>query len=531
MPAKPLATPLNCAKLRAMWKLWSRWQKAASLAFLVAALGLATVLPMGLHAIQQSPDETAVLVAAQRIIQTGSAAMPADANAAYPWLHPRSWTRQGDTLMPVGFLGWPTMLAPFAAVIPAQGLALVATLLILSGLFPLGRLLEKRFGFWPTYATLVALVTYPVVTLYLNRSLFPNLILLTGLAWSCWLLEKGREKYILSGILFGLTIAIRPLELIWLLPAILVFGAYIQAWNKKQILIWFVSVLVGCLPATLIAWNTYGSLFQLGYWLRDWGVEVAVSAPAAQAAPVAFSWSSILPYGFHPRHVLWNMRAFWLEWLWPWFALGLVGIITTWNQIPKNKKTWLSALVLGVSAVAILVVYGSGLYLDHVQTGAVTLGNSFLRYTFPLELIPILLIAPCLAALKAGWMKKTGYALVALISVLGLVMTFTSEDERLLSIRTESQRYEEIRATAVTHFSSQDIILSDRSDKIFFPVFQAASPLPGWSEVKKLVTSQPHKVGLFMRPPDEVTKKQLQEAGIVLTEVASFGRESLYTVN
>jgi hypothetical protein len=105
---------------------------------------------------------------------------------------------------------------------------------------------------------------------------------------------------------------------------------------------------------------------------------------------------------------------------------------------------------------------------------------------------------------------------------------FFRDDEGIWNTRKELVSYESIRATAHQWFSARDVIVSDRSDKIFFPDFRAAAPIPPADELARLARQPGMHVGLFQRPLSQSEQDAWRAVGLEAQELASFSRERLY---
>lgn len=505
---------------------------------LVLAGVLGFVLPSVGNGLLMSPDETAAYVSLSRMGDWQPAAIAEPLAEDFPWLHPRSFVSRGQYIVPVGFLGWPWLLS-FFTVFGDRLAPGIGTLLILSSAYPLYRLLTafgRRGAFWGTFVYL----TFPPFILYANRSLFANGALLAGFLWSLFFLKslgaaewKGRKWHaglLGAGLLLGLTAAVRPVEMLWMLPWFFWAGQGLGL--KKKHGIWFLGgLLLVMLPLMLQALLTYGSPAISGYQVADNPppYEVRADAPAVAEG----EWlDRFLPYGFHPRNAIWNVRSFLFGYLWAWMIPLAAFLVFYVRRIerPKKPRDLLHPLWLSLwTALVILVIYGSGKYLDHVEVGAVTIGNSFLRYALPLA--PLLAVAVAyLWRLVEG--RRLHMILLAALTLLlggfGVQKAFTGDDESLLAARPELSRYEDVRAAAHEWFGAKDVIISERSDKIFFPEFRAVSPMPPASEIGRLANTGELKVGLYVRPLSQKEKDAWKRYGLDVIELGSFAREKLY---
>ena len=505
---------------------------------LILLAGLGFVLPSANSSILASPDETAAYIASTRMGVWKPAAIAEPLAEEFPWLHPRSWISQGQYIVPIGFLGWPWFLS-FFSLMGEKFPVFIGTIVILSSAYPLLHLLSafgKRGAFWGT----VLYLTYPPFILYANRSLFANGAVISGFIWSIFLLksltsrelsDKKRHVLILvTGLIIGLTIAVRPVEMLWILPWFIWAGQGITITKKHSA--WFiVGLTLILLPLGFQALLIYGNPTISGYQLSDNPLPYSLRSDVPVVVREGIL-DRVLPYGFHPRNILWNIKSFFFNYLRAWMIpiVIFLGLYLPKIRRPKILKDLLHPLWLSIwTAVVLLVIYGSGIFLDHVQIGAVTIGNSFLRYALPI----VFLIAVSIAYLWKRAEEKTHFivALTILSVSLGLFGAYkamSGDDESILTTRPELMRYAEVRESAGEWFDEKDVILSERSDKIFFPVFRAVSPLPKESEIGRLVNGTDIQVGLYARPLSQKEKDTWKKFGVEVIELGSFAREKLY---
>ncbi len=529
----------------------------AVLLLFAAIFGTSLVLPSANTGIFASPDETAVAVSIERIAQTGSASVPEVLAKPLPWLHPRSYVASGDALLPVGFLGWPWVLAQLHHVLPLTPLAWFASLLAVSGSIPWYLLLRKRFGERAAWWGTALAWTFPPVLLYANRSLFSHLPQYSAALWAVWLLvktldpktatRKARILQLIAGALLGLAASFRPVEAIWLIPLfVLIRASFGSIMWRKQLLV-FVGCLFGLLPLFLTQAHTYGSWFQIGYWVSANTDPAALIIPQT-AGVLARPWFyAFAPYGLHPRNILWNVQSFFLWFLGPWIALTLIGGVCTaflQRRVPATislrrralqlwgdvRSHWIGCLVVGFVGGWLLLIYGSGLYTDHVRFGAVTVANSFLRYTIPFGFAFAWFVAWMFLRWSSSVRAMQVLSVLSLLLVVGGVYTaFARDEESIFATRRELIRYTAIRSEALKTFTAGDVILSDRSDKIFFPILRAATPLPSAEQVQAFtLNTSSTALGLFSRPLSPSERDAWRKMGYDVRELQTFDRERLY---
>ncbi len=496
---------------------------------------LYAILPSTGSEVFNSPDETASAMVARQIASHWRVSSPEPLAMLFPWLHPRSLVSAGEKLVPVGFLGWPFALGLLHKLFGDFILRWGGVFLLLSAVWPFFCLLRSRFGeraAW--YGSLVAF-TVPAMILYANRGLFSNGAVLALGLWTFWLLVQARERGLtvaraaVIGCMTGLTIAVRPVEMIWILPWWIYAGAVLRP-KSKEWLAFAMGIILIFAPILLLANDAYGTPFAIGYRVHDNPPSITIPSIAVPKGEqgTARLW---LPYGFHPKNILVNVEAFLVRLSWPWtllvFIVSFVYIRS--SRFPRSAKNHIPFLLSAWTIVSLLFIYGSGLYADHIGVGVVAIGNSFLRYLMPAALF-------CGWAFSYAWqtfattvVRRRIFTFIAiLLACFGVYRSVWADDEGVASVRRELVRYEQVRDAAAAWFSQSDTILSERSDKIFFPTFRAVSPLPTQDQVRALVYQQGMRVGFFGRPLSQREKDTWRKYGIDAQELGSFGRERLY---
>lgn len=498
---------------------------------------MSLVLPFAFRGKYASPDETAVVVVAERLASGESARVQESLAVAYPWLHPRSWVSQGTALVPVGFLGWPLLLSPWVTLFGSIVLPWVAWMWFLSGLYAFYRLLRQRFSSYSAAVGVLMMAATPMVLLYANRALFPNPAILSAFLWSIWTLDlaKRQSRYsFLAGILMGVAVIIRPIELVWMLPWWIWKLSELPR-TKRHFLplcLMGLSVLILFFALNQVV---YGYWWRVGYWIGD---NVPLNTKMVlNDSPITLK--RIFPFGIHPRAIWWNLQSFTRDFLWPfWLLLGaaLVSYLSSFKRTIENCKQALSSPFLWISAwtvLSLLVVYGSGVYQDHIQPGAITVGNSFLRYLLPLT--PLIGVGA--AFLFETYRERKRFAWFASLLMIGvcsfgMYAVTIKDDEGVVATRMELRRYADIHEQALTIFPKGSVIISDRSDKVFSSSFRAVSPRPSLEEMARLVKdSEAHvEVGIFARPFSQRERDDIRGFGLEVLEVGVFGRERLYRI-
>src|SRR3989338_3674482 len=474
----------------------------------VVFLWVATILPRTTTALFASPDETAVMLFARAWSPTVGFRLPHRLPrdlADLVGLHPRSTVRQGDALVPVGFLGMPFLVMLAERVFTGLGAYLTA-LLVLSPASPLWRL-ARRVSARVAWVTTLIYLTFPTILLYANRGLFPNLPVVAFGLWSVWAFRvvRGPWSVVIGGLTLGLALTIRPTEALWLLPWI-AWAIWMSKTTWRRILVACVVTTIVCLGGLWLAYQTYpgprGWIPPIGYFLRDSTLETVPGSEPALSEVEGFPVPDVsLPFGFHPR-VMWrNVWTYFGSTLGPWFAASVLGAVIAVRR-RRDTLTRSFILVAGWTVGILLLVYGQAVYTDNIR-GSASLANSFLRYMLPLTPLVAfgiaLLVEDARTLPKRGTLVATG--LVVFFALYGVAVALNGDEESVLNTERQLVRYAEIRRLADENLDPGTVILSERSDKIFASGdFVAVSPFPPPETIDAIVRSSTTVV-LFHRTP------------------------------
>lgn len=516
---------------------WEKREKLAIGGLMLLLIPLYFWLLSAGTGIYASPDETANAVTIRQLNWYGRISVAEPLANEFPWVHPRSYVTKGEGIAPVGFLGWPWIISVFSFILGQGMVPVLATLAALSCAIPLYGLL-RRFGPASAFAGVLVTMTFPTMILFGNRSLFPQVGLMVFALWSMYLVSITSSKsapWNFAGLsaLACLALASRPTEVVWVLPWLLWAARPLRP-DRTRIL---ASVIGALIPLGILAGYaqmTYGGFWMSGYMVEGNDAPAMISLPAS---PQDSSRSLLFPFGIHPMYVAWNAWSFLGRLLAPWSVLALVAFgfacADIWRGRIGKWKNWLREnAVVGLvawTAVFLVAYYGQGMYTDHVQRGAVTIANSFVRYLLPLAALAGLATAFLHARFQKSPRLVLGFSLVVvLLSGYGSYVALARDNEGLIATRAELGRYHEIRRKTAKFFGPQDLILSERSDKIFFPGHRASS-IPAVDEAARLVRAYPHiRLGLFARPLSQPQADAWRKAGFEPTELLVSGREKLY---
>jgi len=494
-----------------------------------------------------SPDETANAISAISLVKNGNFGYDWHMPSEFAWAHPRSYVLvpELNRMAPVGFLGVPLILAACFALFGLFGILFFTPLLALATLWPLWKILPETWVKPVKFMTLFVWMSFPAVILYANRGTFAQLPVVCLAVWIWWLITKCKIqnskfkiwRLLVAGGVSGLALCMRPTEALWLIPMVVAAWLYGRASDEKaaqkstwQQVVWFCAPLILVLfIGAYFGYMTYGSWLVSGYQIRPVAQQAAANVTEVLHTQ-SLSVFSALPFGLHPRNIIWNVQMY-LGWLlWPWtFLLLAGGILLVKEKFWKNPSVY-PVIAMAWTIVVVVFFYGNGIYQDHVQINAVTIGNSFIRYILPIS-IPMALAAGCVfSSLWRHWPLKI-FAVCLTVAMVsgGIWLASSHDDEGLLSNERELIRYQQFRNAAVRLHQHGSFVLSDRSDKVFYPSLMAVSPMPSADQLLALRETGVD-VSLFLPTQDWRGMKAWLDKGVLLFPVFTEGNQTLYDV-
>ncbi len=511
----------------------------------LSALALYSFLPVfAPKAVWNSPDEMANAFFIERFA-TGSGLAVADSAfiRSDGLIRPRSVGVSGGLMVPGSFLGIIVIYALPVAMFGAGVLPFLTPFFTALALLAWGGILKRFLPLPAARITVILTALHPALWYYANRGLFHNVLFLDFVIFSMFFFicqpffaysaRVGASKplgALLDGLLGGATVvlalATRTFEIIWLAPLFAYLWWRYRAKVEKHTVI-SASAIILAAAAMFMAL----SRFLFGSWLPSGYV---VGAAGLQEE----FFSRLFPFGFSLRNIFLNSWNYAKVIFW-WYTL-IVGAGSAWlviqrirNRAPKDL--WLIFKIFIVVTVPLVFIYGSGQYLDTPDPSMATIGTSTVRYWLPLFVL-------CLPfagwVLGIWWEKRRFYRAAAIVLILFVVVfslriVFWGRGEGLVYVLRELRRYEDVRAKTIELTAESAIVISDRSDKIFFPyrhVVVGTASEETVSALPSLATIGPLYVYALKIAPDDPRIGMYGKMGFVLREEYGFGREALYSL-
>lgn len=453
-----------------------------------------------------SPDETANYYFAKQFQEKENFLLPSPSGENLPtWVYPRSMLRQGAYLIPVSFLGFPFLLGTVAKIVSMAGLPYF--LIVLNALAVLFwyNILKHVFGRQVALLSGFLLLLLPGFVYYSLRPFSPNIVFVDFLIIGSYFLLKSlslsqfnfsglsgniqrqiplgaktaprRGFFSFSfGLFIGLALLVRPMEAPWVLPAFL-FIVLVLLLTHSLKTIYLLPALIGfCFPlapALYLQKLVYGSILASGY-----------RSTLLSGQSTTGSWLKLLlPFGFHPR-ASWHIAVVYLLDMFWWLALlVLLGVASvgakfsgTAAVIRRKIFFWIS--LAAFVSVWLLVFYGPWQISDRLD-GQAGIGVSYVRYFLPVYILLTPLAAlGLLRTLRCFSIRVKKFLcliIVIVLCVLSLRIIWWQGDESVISLFKTMSANQEIRANLLQIAPPYALILSERSDKIFFPYREVMS--------------------------------------------------------
>lgn len=441
------------------------------------------------YLIFNQPDESANYFFLRSFVLDGKFGVPEPlAQISNNQVHARSMTVVQGHLVPIGF---PTMIVLFGFFIKTWttlfgdgvfnylAVGLTPLLAAIAPLFFYG-FLRRIFSQQIALLSALLLFVLPPWWYYASRSLQTNTIFVTLLivALYAWIRVYRREKYphffsAISGLAFGLAVAIRPSEIVWV--SIVCAATVIFSWKKSRLTAKGAWLLAGALGVTFLFLSNlayYGHPLHSGYVKPlDSGESGSIlSGPQG----ISFFQALVAPFGINPISML-KTGYDYSFYLFPiWFILSAISFIWLCLHVWKTRERPLAAYLLLYVAVSVclLVYYGSWRFADNLA-GEVSIGSSQARYFLPLYVFALPYVANVIGRIcHIGRIRHISRMVMACLVIFLVFLSWRAvflQFEGLYAIRDTIHEYENRRADINSLTEPDSIIVTRYADKYLFP--------------------------------------------------------------
>jgi len=278
-------------------------------------------------------------------------------------------------------------------------------------------------------------------------------------------------------LFIALALAIRTNEVVWVLAILLFLSiVYFSKIKWQYGLLFGLTCLVVFMPIFYYNQVTYGNYLSFGYLRIDQGSDFVSQLPTefkTGTNPVLnFFLSILLPFGFHPKTALINFYNYFISLFWWFFAAALLGIFSYIKRYQAKEKAVYLFIFLLVS-LYLVIYYGSWVFNDLMTLQLNKIGISYVRYFLPIFIGCLPMVTLFFLDLVSFFKSKAKIyiSLLLFFVFLGFSINiiFLSKNDGLISIKQNIAAYNQINKKVAALTESNAVIISERSDKIFWP--------------------------------------------------------------
>lgn len=445
------------------------------------------------NTILNSPDETANFLFIKRMASSQDLYIyePLNQNID-PIVKPRSVNVYNNNLVPGGFLGLILIYGIIARVL-GTGIVLYLTPIITAiTVFFFYSIIKRIFNSSIALFASILFLSHPAVWYYSARGLLPNIVfvdfLIIGFYFlsikqdikrfangSC--LREIKQVFIIifSALFIGLAISIRPSEALWIFVSLFIYVIFHRKKIRISQVITFLFVMfLIFIPTFYYNYKIYGSFLNTGYFASP-NEFLPAEFYRVENHPILTAFISFfMPFGFNLKALIKN---FYYYFIWIFWYLSLPAILGFILCMKKNIRDRLKTKYLIFSVLVFLfyiIYYGSWQVYDNISK-EVTIGVSYVRYWLPIFVISLPFIAfffnNISKSLKTKRVKISFLFFCFIVFfVLSSYTAFWGTNESLAQVRKNLVQYNAISKQVSQLTENDAVIITERSDKIFFPM-------------------------------------------------------------
>ncbi len=500
------------------------------------------------------PDETANYFFIKNYIENSDFSVAEPLNEiAGNLIKPRSFNVYQDNLVPGSFLGMLLIYGLIGKIIGVGLMKFLTPLLAVLAVLFFYKILLKIFS--PKIAFLSALLFFvnPAWWYYANFSMLPNIAFLSFLIMGIyWLLRIDKEIkqnnilfVILGSFFIALALIIRTNEFLWILGILMfLLIVYFKKIKWQHVILFFIVIFLVFLPIFYYNQATYGDYLSFGYLRLEQGDNLITQLPTEFKTSTSnllnFAKFLALPFGFHPKVFLlnfYNYYIFLFSWLFIPFVLGVFCLIKYYNK----KAHGVFFLIFITVSLYLLVYYGSWLFEDLMTLQLNKIGISYVRYFLPIYILALPFVAIFYFNLINYFRNRKFKILLSLLLIVSFLyftinIVYLSGHDNLIKSKQNIKDYNKINQEIINLTKANAIIISQRSDKIFFPERNVIGRFQLEEDISYLINLLNAKIPLYYYAyeGDEYIYELnyfLEEFGLVLIpEMQATEKETLYAI-
>ncbi|MBI4262157.1 glycosyltransferase family 39 protein [Candidatus Uhrbacteria bacterium] len=490
-----------------------------------------------------SPDETAQAYFIQQYATTGTLRVAEPLNAVVEnIIHPRSMNVFDHDLVPGSFIGLILIYGWIAWLLGMWVVPFLTPLVATFGAVAFFSIVRFFFSDRVARWSFFILLLHPAYVYYSSRSLLSaNVFFISMLMIGVAVLLTHHERWTawaIGGVSIGASLIARTTEAGWVLGVFFLVILYFrQRIHVRHLFIFFFAVIFAFLPVLAHQALLYGHALTTGYAQGGESI-VPLISPWRFSSPVrAIISAFVLPFGFDAANILKNAYEYLVLLFW-WLTIpALLGIVI---MIRKNERTrerknsssvsWFIGSFVFI-ALWLVVYYGSSTFRDSPLPSP-TIGTAYVRYWLPLFVLSIPFMAIAFQSITTRWFQTCVVTACALFSIAS---TFVLTQESLWWMRASTRKQRVIAVEILTIVPSNGVILTESSDKLFFPSRRVMQFDPKEQlKIERLLARVAERVPVYFytslapRGIEYLNTRHLAKYGVAWEDAKKIGALTLY---
>lgn len=407
---------------------------------------------------------------------------------------PRSVGISEDQLQPGSFLGFILILGTLKGLFGESGLIAFQLAAFIGALYCTYRIVRR---YWePPWALVSVLLvaTHPVIVQFVTLPLFHAGMLLAGLCLTALTLLRYQEvpswrRAIWVGVAVGVTLFVRPSEVIWIGPAVVVI-LLARSKSLAHLLIIGGLVLLAQVPWMIMSHQVFGSFLATGY--TPGGITTGLSQSPSR-------WRAIFSL-VTPAGAIWNWAFLRHVWdyaiaLFPVYSLA-TAISLVW-YFRRKFVHWTKVLKIGLMVgllMYLLAYYGTWELYPGALPSAFGAWNSYDRYWLPLFVGTVAgVIVFFRGVLRWSFRKSFPFLVLIILANVSVVWMHPVAGLRARNERSLVER--QLKTSVLEHIPANSMVFAHGPDQIFAADITTSFYLPSSPESWQAV------VGIVQRIP------------------------------
>ncbi len=388
---------------------------------------------------------------------------------------------------------------------------------------------------------LCALLLLPLAPwlFFTNEAMLPVILFIFLLSFGLLGLFLFAEKksnlwFIIGSWLILCALAVRPTEILWVAVLLLLLWYFnYKLITKKQIIIAALLFIFTALASLSLNKAVYGSWWLFGY-LNLQNNSLPTEFASGHRGLIGYLQVIILPFGWQTRLLLSNTWHYLVELMWPYYLLALLSWWYLKDQVFNRQSLWFKYFIAtSLVSIIILIYYANWDLADPLVKQYNTISISYVRYFLPIYILILPFVAKAILGLSNLKQKYLAVSwpliLVIILGIFSVRLAYYSPYDGLVANTANLQSYYRQFVRVQNYAPKHSVIITERSDKIFFPYYRVVVPqgdLPLWPRIAKIKDKTPIYF-YTSQPADKLleVKQEAEESGLTFQQTVEINEE------